>query len=80
MSLTIPATWTQPTGCLATDDLYGYENPTSYFLDALGAPSQTSACFPSGYQATKNAFMYATGCPDVSLVSDLVYSNALVLI
>ncbi|KUI61472.1 hypothetical protein VP1G_11252 [Cytospora mali] len=64
MTLTIPATWTQPAGCLATDDLYGYENPTGYFVDMLGAPSQTSSCYPSGYQATTSGVMYATACPD----------------
>lgn len=61
-TLTIPATWTQSAGCLASNDLYGWEDSTGYFVDALGAPSQTSSCYPPGYEAT-SGFMYATACP-----------------
>lgn len=67
MTVTIPPTWTQPAGCLATDDLYGYRNPKGNFADILGAPAETDSCYPSGFQATTPSIMYATGCPDVGL-------------
>ncbi|KAH8772010.1 hypothetical protein F5883DRAFT_48127 [Diaporthe sp. PMI_573] len=63
MARTIPEEWTQSTGCLSSGDLWGWGLDNGQYADVLGAPTETSSCYPPDYQPNK-AILYATdACP-----------------
>lgn len=62
ITLALDPSWTQPYGCLATNDLWLW-NDNTYVADVLGAPTAT-ACYPAGYQPTDTIRYEAAACPD----------------
>lgn len=65
MSLTLPAAWTQPSGCLASTDVWYWTvvNET-FYGDILGAPTATVDCYPPSYTPTIGPAYTAASCPD----------------
>ncbi|KAG6355458.1 hypothetical protein INS49_003420 [Diaporthe citri] len=64
MSLTVPAGWTQSSGCLPSGDLWGWAVSEGFYADMFGGPTVTSSCYPPSYQPTSGVVYATDSCPD----------------
>ncbi|KAJ4396677.1 hypothetical protein N0V93_000898 [Gnomoniopsis smithogilvyi] len=66
MSITIPAEWTQPTGCLGSTDVWYWTiiSEGTFWGDILGAPTESITCYPPSYTPTIGPAYTAASCPN----------------
>lgn len=64
MSITIPAEWTQPSGCLGSTDVWFWTTASELsYGDVLGAPAESTICYPPSYKPTNGPAYTAASCP-----------------